>query len=167
MATFEQTTSNNQRSSQSDEEQLDYSNITLTYLIEEKFLPRALRSGVKIDEFYEYTLGEMKLIIEAYDDCESNRLRMEAQMDYAHSICLTSFMATLLSKDAKAPRFEDIYSFLYTADELAEIEERKEQAMREAEMKKQQASWMAFANAFNIKREQKLKDEEDSSEDGR
>ena len=152
--TFEQD-NNNQRSSQSSEvDEIDYKNITLTYLIEEKFLPRALRSGIALNDFYDYTLKDIKLIIDAYDDNELDRLKMEAQMNYANAICLTSFIATLMSKDAKAPKFEDVYAFLYNAEELAEIEQQKEEAKRQAELKKQQASWVAFANAFNAKREQ-------------
>lgn len=58
------------------------------------------------------------------------------------------------------PKYEDLYSFLYDAKELSDIEEKKQEAKRQAEMKRIQANLMAMAHSFNAKFDKENKPDE-------
>ena len=129
--------------------------MSLTELIEEHMLPLALKCGIDIRLFYDYTLKEIKLLIKAYNDRISDNLKIQAQMDYTSNLTLANFIGTMLSKDSKPPEFEELYSFLYTDEEVEEIQDAKERAEQERQMKIQQAYWKAFAEQFNAKQDAK------------
>ena len=151
MASFDKTESNNQNSQIPDDKLEEYSHMTLTQLIEDEILPNALQFEIGFYEFFEYTIKEIKIIIKAFNERQKNELRIRSQMDFVNCSNLASMIACLFSKDAHMPKYEESYSFLYDASELSDIEERKQQAQKDAEMKRIQANLLAMANSFNAK----------------
>lgn len=63
---------------------------SLTNLIENELLPNALRCGIRLFEFWEMTLKEIKLIIETFS--ENRKIEIEQQK---HNIYNTSFLTAL------------------------------------------------------------------------
>ena len=155
MDSFATEQSNQQINSESTEEDKEFADMTLSDFIEKKMLPRALQCDIKMDEFFDYTLKEVKIVIRAFMEKQQDDLRLQSQMDYLQCNTLAGMIGCMFSKDAKVPRYEDVYSFLYDATELNEIQEKKEEAKREAEMKRIQASMLAMAHSFNAKFEKK------------
>lgn len=148
----EQSTNNNQKTnSVKDDKPIE----TLTELIEEFMLPHALKCGIGLEEFYEYTLGDIKLLIKAHQERNMEQLKIQAQMDYTQSITIANFVACMFSKDATPPKFEELYSFLYSQEELEEIDEAKQEMKRKQELEMQKAGWLAWAESMNKKRELK------------
>lgn len=76
---------------------------------------------------------------------------MQSQMDYIANTCLTSMISCLFSKHAHMPKYEDVYGFLYDAKQLSDIEAKKEEAKKQAEIKKAQIGLLNLANSFNAK----------------
>ena len=138
---------------------------SITELIEDFILPSALKYGIGIEEFYEYTLGDVKLLMKAHQERQMEQLKLQAQMDYTQSITIANFVACMFSKDAQPPKFEELYSFLYSKEELQEIDEAKEEAKRQKELEMQRAGWLAWAESFNKKQEQKENNNKGSRED--
>ena len=152
MAFFEEEQSINQETSKpTEEESEEFKNMTLSDFIEKKMLPRSLECGISMEDFFSYTMKEIKIIIKAFNERRQEDLRLQSQMDYVKNTTLTSMIACLFSKDAKMPTYEQTYAFLYDATEICEIQERKEEAKREAELKRMKASMLALANSFNAK----------------
>lgn len=138
---------------------------SITELIEDFILPSALKYGIGIEEFYEYTLGDVKLLMKAHQERQMEQLKLQAQMDYTQSITIANFVGCMFSKDAKPPSFEELYSFLYSKEELQEIDEAKEEAKRQKELEMQRAGWLAWAESFNKKQEQKENNNKGDRED--
>ena len=138
---------------------------SITELIEDFILPSALKYGIGIEEFYEYTLGDVKLLMKAHQERQMEQLKLQAQMDYTQSITIANFVGCMFSKDAQPPKFEELYSFLYSKEELQEIDEAKEEAKRQKELEMQRAGWLAWAESFNKKQEQKENNNKGSRED--
>lgn len=122
-------------------------NITIQDLIEKYMLPTALKCGISIYDFYEYTLKEVELLIEAYND----KLKVQARMDFTSNITMASLIGCMFSKDAKMPKFEDMYSFLFDEEELEEIEQEKIRIEQERKIKLQQAYFRAYMEKHNSK----------------
>ena len=154
-------TTNNQSNSVKDDKPIE----TITELIEDFILPSALKYGIGIEEFYEYTLGDIKLLMKAHQEREMEQLKLQAQMDYTQSVSIANFVACMFSKEAQPPKFEELYSFLYSKEELQEIDEAKEEAKRQKELEMQRAGWLAWAESFNKKQEQKENNNKGSRED--
>ena len=154
-------TTNNQSNSVKDDKPIE----TITELIEDFVLPSALKYGIGIEEFYEYTLGDVKLLMKAHQERQMEQLKLQAQMDYTQSITIANFVGCMFSKDAKPPSFEELYSFLYSKEELQEIDEAKEEAKRQKELEMQRAGWLAWAESFNKKQEQKENNNKGDRED--
>ena len=119
-----------------------------------------MQCDIKLDEFFEYTLKELKIVIKAYNEKQRNELRIQSQMDYVSNSSLASMISCLFSKNAHMPKYEDLYSFLYDAKELSDIEEKKQEAKRQAEIKRIQANLMAMAHSFNAKFDKENKPDE-------
>ena len=154
-------TTNNQSNNIKEDKPIE----TITELIEDFILPSALKYGIGIEEFYEYTLGDVKLLMKAHQERQMEQLKLQAQMDYTQSITIANFVGCMFSKDAKPPQFEELYSFLYSKEELQEIDEAKEEAKRQKELEMQRAGWLAWAESFNKKQEQKENNNKGSRED--
>ena len=154
-------TTNNQSNSVKEDKPIE----TITELIEDFILPSALKYGIGLEEFYEYTLGDVKLLMKAHQERQMEQLKLQAQMDYTQSITIANFVACMFSKEAQPPKFEELYSFLYSKEELQEIDEAKEEAKRQKELEMQRAGWLAWAESFNKKQEQKENNNKGSRED--
>ena len=154
-------TTNNQSNSVKEDKPIE----SITELIEDFILPSALKYCIGIEEFYEYTLGDVKLLMKAHQERQMEQLKLRAQMDYTQSITIANFVGCMFSKDAQPPKFEELYSFLYTKEELQEIDEAKEEAKRQKELEMQRAGWLAWAESFNKKQEQKENNNKGSRED--
>lgn len=135
--------------------------ITIQDLIEKYMLPTALRCGISIYDFYEYTLKEVELLIEAYEE----RLKVQARMDYTSNITMASLIGCMFSKDAKMPKFEDMYSFLFDEEELEEIELAKQEAEERKRQQELALGWQMWATQFNEKRRNKNKGNTEGEED--
>ena len=144
-------TTNNQSNSVKEDKPIE----TITELIEDFILPSALKYGIGIEEFYEYTLGDVKLLMKAHQEREMEQLKIQAQMDYTQSITIANFVACMFSKEAQPPKFEELYSFLYSEKELEEIDKAKEEMKRQQQLEAEKAGWLAWAESFNKKQEQK------------
>lgn len=154
-------TTNNQSNSVKEDKPIE----TITELIEDFVLPSALKCGIGIEEFYEYTLGDIKLLMKAHQERQMEQLKLQAQMDYTQSITIANFVACMFSKDAQPPKFEELYSFLYSKEELEEIDEAKEEAKRQQQLEAEKAGWLAWAESFNKKQELKENNNKGSRED--
>lgn len=154
-------TTNNQSNNIKEDKPIE----TITELIEEFILPSALKYGIGIEEFYEYTLGDVKLLMKAHQERQMEQLKLQAQMDYTQSITIANFVACMFSKDAQPPKFEELYNFLYSKEELQEIDEAKEEAKRKQQLEAEKAGWLAWAESFNKKQEQKENNNKGSRED--
>lgn len=154
-------TTNNQSNSIKEDKPIE----TITELIEDFILPSALKYGIGIEEFYEYTLGDIKLLMKAHQERQMEQLKLQAQMDYTQSITIANFVACMFSKDAQAPKFEELYSFLYTKEELQEIDEAKAEMERQKQLELQRAGWLAWAESMNKKQESKKENNKGSRED--
>ena len=155
MDSFATEQSNQQINSESTEEDKEFADMTLSDFIEKKMLPRALQCDIKMDEFFDYTLKEVKIVIKAFMEKQQDDLRLQSQMDYLQCNTLAGMIGCMFSKDAKMPKYEEVYSFLYDATELNEIQEKKEEAKQEAELKRMKASLLALAHSHNAKFENK------------
>ena len=155
------TTNNQTNNSVKDDKPIE----TITELIEDFVLPSALKYGIGIEEFYEYTLGDIKLLMKAHQEREMEQLKIQAQMDYTQSVSIENFVACMFSKEAQPPKFEELYSFLYSDKELEEIDKAKEEMKRQQQLEAEKAGWLAWAESFNKKQEQKENNNKGSRED--
>lgn len=106
---------------------------------------------VDIEKFYDYTIKECKLIVESRQRKQRNLLLQQSQMDYAHCVCMSSFLGSMMSKSHKSPEYMDIYNFLYSAEEMVEMDKKKEEAKIKKEQELLKAQWLAYANSFNAR----------------
>ena len=65
-------TTNNQSNSVKEDKPIE----TITELIEDFILPSALKYGIGIEEFYEYTLGDVKLLMKANQERQMEQLNI-------------------------------------------------------------------------------------------
>lgn len=113
-------------------------------MFENVILPQCIQVGLRIEDVFNYTLKELKMIIKNTEERRMNDLKIQARMDFTNSATQTQFMAMLLDKKAKAPEFIRMYSYLFNAEEIAEYDRQQEQERFKAQM-------LAYAESFNYK----------------
>lgn len=94
-----------------------------------------LKAGVREIEFWDMTIGEA---VRAYDAVREIRKDM-AYFAFTNAMAVGGFIASMFSKH-QPPTIHDIYPELFPIDEEAE---------EEARMKRSEANFINFANAFN------------------
>lgn len=146
---FDKTQQQKQNSNEEEEDGLE--DMTMEIFIEKHVLPSALKCNIDIEKFWDYTLKDIRLLMEAHREVEKEKLHYQAQMDYVQSSVLANFIGSMLSKGATPIAFEEAYNFLFTAQELAEIEMAKQRAEEEKRIKELSLGWSLFAEQFNAK----------------
>lgn len=100
-----------------------------------KWRDECLKAGIAEAEFWRMTIGEA---LRAYE-AAAERRRDEAYFAFTNAMAVGGFVASMFSKH-QPPTIHDIYPELFPADEEAE---------EEARMKRSEANFINFANAFN------------------
>lgn len=105
-------------------------------------LPDALVCGIKIDEFWELTYGEISLYITAYQKRREMELKERAIMDYKLGDLIGISAGRLMDSKCKYPQIEEVYPNFF--EEV--VKEKPKQ-----DWEKQKEILMNYANAHNQK----------------
>jgi hypothetical protein len=111
----------------------------------EDLLPTALRCGITVLEFWEYTIGELILIIGQFGIREKERLQERAGFNYSLANLIGLSVARLMDKEAKYPPIHEVYPTLF--DGVIQV------APAEEDWRIAKDRLMRYANAHNKKQE--------------
>lgn len=104
------------------------------------------------ENFWEYTIGECKHIIEMNNKKKKDELQLQAQMDYTQSLLTARLIGTMFSEKADVPDIEEVYPNLFakelTKEEQEELENNKKLEEKVKEMI-QIEQWKSMANRMN------------------
>lgn len=103
-------------------------------------------ANIKIPEYWELTLKEIKLYITAYNQNKNEEIKNKAILLYRLGDLIGSSVSRLLDKNAKYPEVYDAFPGLFE-EEKQKIEEAK----RKQELEKIKVNWIAFAENHNKK----------------
>ena len=81
---------------------------SLTDLIEQQILPGALKCGIKLFEFWEMTLKEIKLVIESYAENKNNELEQQKHYVYNNAY-LTAVFVGCLFNGKQLPTISEVF----------------------------------------------------------
>lgn len=104
-------------------------------------LPNAIMCGIKMSDFWDYTYGELIIIIQAMNDKEMLRMRQEALNTYILADLIGASVARLMDKNSKFPAIHDVYPSLF---------EKPQPKQQDWQLTK--ARLLEYANAHNKKR---------------
>jgi hypothetical protein len=103
---------------------------------------QALRCGVKPLEFWDYTVYELKIIMDNFIESRQNEIKTTISMNYNTASLIANFVCRGLNGD-KLPALEELYPDLFAAETTPEDEEKAMQLYKE--------QFLDFANAHNRK----------------
>lgn len=92
------------------------------------------------------TLVELNLFLDSKSKLYKETMIENAQFNFVNNNHLTELMGLLFRK-ARIRSFEEVYSFLLDKSDVEKIE----QAKQDIRLEKEQARWIAWADAFNKK----------------
>ena len=107
-----------------------------------------LVAGLKEEEFWAMTYGEINRYLEAYNKKERLKSQREATNIYLLAQLIADNIAPMVSKEHKPKQFMEIFKHLYEEETLKEVEKEKE--LKEA--KTQSAKFRMFAEMQNKRR---------------
>lgn len=102
-----------------------------------------------IEQFYNYTIKEIELIIIAHRKHRKNELLEMASLNYSLATHIIQGVGVILG-GGSVPTFDDLYNHLLNEEDMEDIEQAK--ADKEAE--KMKAQMVLFMNNFNSKRKE-------------
>lgn len=77
-------------------------------------LESALYCGISIDAFWNYTIDDVKLLIEAFNKREKNKMQWEAQQTYINAMLVGRTTANILSNGkSKIPQLYEVFPNLF------------------------------------------------------
>lgn len=100
---------------------------------------QALVCGIKPLEFWDYTVYELKIIMDNFIETKQNEIKQTIQMNYNTASLVANFVCRGLNGD-RLPKVEELYPDLFAAD----IDEEKV-------MQLYKEQFLDFANAHNRK----------------
>lgn len=74
-----------------------------------KLLPQAVKCGISIKDFWDYSLGEINIIITAYVDNQKSHIEEIQQTMYTISALTASFVSRALG-GKEIPSYDDIFN---------------------------------------------------------
>lgn len=88
----------------------------------------ALIAGIKLDEFWEYTLVEILMICEAYKEKQKQEKQIDAFIHYRSVALMQYTIASVFSdkKDIQFPSLQEQYSILFDYDETVQQGEQQD-----------------------------------------
>lgn len=101
-----------------------------------------LQCGIGIFDFWDYTLDELYLLLDAYNQRELRRMKEEAINTYMLADLIGASVSRLMNEKAKYPQIYEVYPNLFEAPK--EPQQQDWRVMKERMMK--------FANTHNTKR---------------
>ncbi len=114
-----------------------------------KLQKETIRCGIDPIQFWDYTIGELKLIVDNYVEDRNNEIKEKFAYSYNNAALIASFVCRGLNGD-RLPPIHEIYPNMFVDEE--KVNEEKQNKM--LSLYKEQ--FIDFANARNKKlREQK------------
>ena len=86
-------------------------------------LDQCMSIGMTEEEFYSSTLTQVTRYVKAHNQKQMNKMQEQAYFDYQLANLIGMSVARLLSKDAKFPKFEDVYPFINNNQETNSVGE--------------------------------------------
>ena len=111
-----------------------------------RILPIALRAGISIFDFWDYTLGELTLILNNYKEVEEARAKETITVSYNQAVMIAQFVG-LQMNGKKIPSMEELFPTMRAEKQAAQSEEIE---YKKAMLLKEQ--FMFYANAHNKQR---------------
>lgn len=109
-------------------------------------MPIALRAGVNIFDFWNYTLKELTLILNNYKDSEEQRAKEQITVSYNQAVMIAQFVG-LQMNGKPIPSIEKIFPSL---NEAQPTQAQEDLEYKKAMLLKEQ--FMFYANAHNKQR---------------
>lgn len=109
-------------------------------------MPVAIRCGIKILDYWELTIGEIKIYIDAFYDNKKKDYQEKVYLSYQTSL-LTSLFVNNGLNGKKNPSFEELFPQLLT--------EEDREAIRKQEIESYKMKWKAFMDVHNNQRKEK------------
>ncbi|MGT2964206.1 hypothetical protein [Streptococcus acidominimus] len=104
------------------------------------FYPTALDAGIAPFSFWDYTLQELKDLVESYNRNFISSQKLRAMHGYKQAQMIASYVSLMLQSDGKEPEVWDFYP-----DIFSDVRERTEQLRAERELEEHKARMRAFA----------------------
>lgn len=118
----------------------------------ERYLEECLQHGLTEEQFYSMTLGEIKRYGAAIEPMKRQHLQDQSLMDYIQAHLIALNVGKIISSKQEVPDREEIYSFLYTKEELQKLKEEKERQREEHSRQAMQVGLLAWAEMLNHKK---------------
>lgn len=113
-------------------------------------MPQAVIAGVKIDEYWELTFGEINMYIDAYNQKKEEELKQQLTVAHAQADLIGASVARLMDKNAKYPSLFDAFPGIF-----AKEKQQYDELMAEQAWKVQMARLMEYSQFHNNKRKAK------------
>ena len=116
--------------------------------------PLLFKNGIKYDEFYSHTFGELLELFNVYLEIENDNRKDEAYSVYNLANLIGISVGRLMSKDNKYPKIEEVFPHLF-------VEEAKAKKEKDVDYRDSQIKMMALADMVNAERRRKKESEVD------
>lgn len=83
----------------------------------ESLIPRAIQAGIKYFDYWDYTLGEIILHIEAHTRAKENEIKLQAQMNYQTAVLITLGVGKSFGSKSRFPSLYEAFPSLFEEDE--------------------------------------------------
>lgn len=83
----------------------------------ESLIPRAIQAGIRYFDYWDYTLGEIILHIEAHTRAKENEIKLQAQMNYQTAVLITLGVGKSFGSKSKFPSLYEAFPSLFEEDE--------------------------------------------------
>lgn len=103
-------------------------------------------AGIKIDEYWELTYGEINMYIKAYNMRKEEELKQQLTVAHAQADLIGASVARLMDSNAKYPTLFDAFPDLFKQEK-----EQYDQLMAEKAWKIQLARLMEYSQSHNKK----------------
>ena len=113
----------------------------------DNLLPLALQCGISIFDFYQMTIAEVQVVINAYFEKQKRELQQQASMVYAEASLTAMFVSRLISDKAKILTLYQAFPDLFKEEIKGE---------ENARQKREKEALLQFVERHNKERENAL-----------
>lgn len=113
-----------------------------------ELLDTALLSGLKEEEFWNMTIGEVSRYIKAFNKRKNIEDKNKAMNNYILANLISEQVACIFDNNSKPRAFKDVYSFLFSEEEQQEFKRQEEEHLAKITA----AKFREYADAVNEQR---------------